>query len=359
MKSLGWLVVFLIAGLAISIVIGFSFGVDIPARYDAEQEGLDQKVVIRFSHVVAENTPKGLAVSKFAKLVREKTDGMVEIRVYPNATLFDDETEFHALQTGNVEMIAPATSKLSSRYPQWMIMDLPYAFENESEVSEAMDGKLGRLLFEAINDENIKGLALWDNGFKQVTSAKPMISVEDFSNYSFRVMPSPVLEAQFKALGAKAQSYSFNDLYRQLEGGTVQGQENTLSNIYTKRLYQVQRYMTVSNHGYLGYIVLIDKLTWDKLSHSQKRAVQSAMEETTAWIRQYAKQMNDRALTEMKDKHAINVHIQTDEERERWKKKMNPVYNQFESVIGTPVITEWKKLIRKQRSQPYSPHVYD
>lgn len=354
MKSLGWLVVFLIAGLAISIVIGFSFSADAPARYDAEQEGLDQKVIIRFSHVVAENTPKGLAVAKFAKLVREKTDGMVEIRVYPNATLYDDETEFQALQNGNVEMIAPATSKLSSRYPEWMIMDLPYAFENESEVSEAMDGKLGQLLFKAINDENIKGLALWDNGFKQVTATKPMIDVKDFSGHSFRVMPSPVLEAQFASLGARAQSYSFNDLYRQLQGGSVQGQENTLSNIYTKRLYQVQRYMTVSNHGYLGYIVLIDKRTWDRLSRFQQRAVESAMEETTAWIRQYAKQMNDRALAEMKESHAIIIHMQTAEEKQAWKEKMQPMYDRFSGVIGTPVIAEWRKLTAEHRTHsPY------
>jgi C4-dicarboxylate-binding protein DctP len=349
-KSLGWLVIFLLVGMAISVAIGFSFSVEEPVRYDAEQEGLDQKVVIRFSHVVAENTPKGLAVAKFAQLVREKTDGMVEIRVYPNATLFDDENEFNALQSGKVEMIAPATSRLSSRYPAWMIMDLPYAFENEREVSKAMDGRLGQLLFEAINDENVKGLALWDNGFKQMTAGCPLVSVNDFRGLHFRIMPSPVLHAQFKTLGASPESYSFNDLYRQLEGGSVQGQENTLSNIYSKRLYQVQRYMTVSNHGYLGYIVLINKTTWDTLSGTQQKAIESAMTETTAWIRQYAKQMNDRALAEMKEKNSIHIHMQTNEEKEAWKKQLNPVYYQFKDVIGEPVITEWKKLIATERS---------
>ncbi|CEH29610.1 hypothetical protein AM501_22645 [Aneurinibacillus migulanus] len=359
MKSLGWLVVFLIAGLSLSIAIGFSFSAGAPVRYDAEQEGLDQKVIIRFSHVVAENTPKGLAVAKFAKLVREKTDGMVEIRVYPNATLFDDENEFNALQSGKVEMIAPATSKLSSRYPAWMIMDLPYAFENEREVNEAMDGRLGELLFEAINDENVKGLALWDNGFKQMTANRPVVQADDLKNQNFRIMPGPVLHAQFRTLGAKAESHSFNDLYRQLQSGVVQGQENTLSNIYSKRLYQVQKYMTVSNHGYLGYIVLINKTTWDRLSNTQQEAIESAMAETTAWIREYAKKMNDRALAEMKAEHMIAIHMQTNEEKEAWKKRLEPVYYQFKDVIGGPVIEEWQQLIVRQRSPHKSPSGYE
>lgn len=359
MKSLGWLVVFLIAGLSLSIAIGFSFSAGTPVRYDAEQEGLDQKVIIRFSHVVAENTPKGLAVAKFAKLVREKTDGMVEIHVYPNATLFDDENEFNALQSGKVEMIAPATSKLSSRYPAWMIMDLPYAFENEREVNEAMDGRLGELLFEAINDENVKGLALWDNGFKQMTANRPVVQADDLKNQNFRIMPGPVLHAQFRTLGAKAESHSFNDLYRQLQSGVVQGQENTLSNIYSKRLYQVQKYMTVSNHGYLGYIVLINKTTWDRLSNTQQEAIKSAMAETTAWIREYAKKMNDRALAEMKEEHMIAIHMQTNEEKEAWKKRLEPVYYQFKDVIGGPVIEEWQQLIVRQRSSHKSPSDYE
>jgi C4-dicarboxylate-binding protein DctP len=349
-KSLGWLVVFLLFGLAISFVIGFSFSLEEPVRYDTEQKGLNQKVVIRFSHVVAENTPKGLAVAKFAELVRKKTNGMVEIRVYPNATLFDDENEFDALQSGKVEMIAPATSKLSARYPAWMIMDLPYAFANEGEVGAAMDGRLGQLLFKAINDENVKGLALWDNGFKQMTANHPVISVSDFRNNNFRIMASPVLSAQFQALGARATGYSFNDLYRQLQNGSVEGEENTLSNIYSKRLYQVQKYMTVSNHGYLGYIVLINKSTWDKLSREHQEAIESAMAETTAWIRQYAKKMNDRALEEMKEKHLIAIHMQTDEEKKLWQKQLASVYYQFKDVIGEPVITEWEKLINQRQS---------
>jgi C4-dicarboxylate-binding protein DctP len=350
-KSFKWFSVFLLVGLVISMFIAFYFNVEEPTRYDEEQEGLDKKVVIRFSHVVAENTPKGLAVSKFANIVREKTNGMVEIRVYPNATLFNDENEFQALQSGNVEMIAPATSKLSSRYPAWMIMDLPYAFENERQVDEAMDGRLGQLLFNAVNDTNVKALALWDNGFKQMTANHPLVRVEDFHDSTFRIMASPVLHAQFKALGANAESHSFNDVYRHLQDGVIEGQENTLSNIYSKRLYQVQRYMTVSNHGYLGYIVLINKTTWDKLSREHQTAIQSAMAETTTWIRRYAKKMNDQALADMKEQHAIQIHMQTNEEKEAWKKKLAPVYYQFEERIGMPVIAEWKKLISAKDRQ--------
>ncbi|WP_047151395.1 DctP family TRAP transporter solute-binding subunit [Aneurinibacillus tyrosinisolvens] len=349
MKSLWWLILFLFAGLAIAVAVGFGFNKEEPIHYDQEQAGLNKKVVIRFSHVVAENTPKGLAVNLFAKLVREKTNGMVEIRTYPNATLFDDATEFEALRQGQVEMIAPSISKLSARYPEWMVMDLPYAFMNERMVSEAMDGRLGQLLFQAIDDANVMGMALWDNGFKQMTANREIIKPSDFQNMKIRIMDSPVLRSQFQVLGAQAESYSFNDLYRQLESGAVEGEENTLSNIYSKRLYQVQTHMTVSNHGYLGYTVLMNRDVWNKLSGSQQEAIRQAMEETTVWIRHYAKEMNNKALTELKKDKGLSIHYQTDAERQEWQKALLPVYNQYKNAIGETVIREWRKVIEEKR----------
>ncbi|WCN38736.1 DctP family TRAP transporter solute-binding subunit [Aneurinibacillus uraniidurans] len=351
MKSLRWLIVFLISGLVLSIGIGFgfSFTMQKPKYEDEEQAGLNQKVIIRFSHVVAESTPKGLAVARFAELVRQKTNGMVEIRVYPNATLYNDATEFNALQQDQVEMIAPATSKLSARYPAWMVMDLPYAFRDERMVGEAMDGPLGKLLFQAINDPNVKGLALWDNGFKQMTSNEPLRNPDDFKGKTFRIMASPVLRSQFTALGAQAESYGFDDLYRQLEMGSVEGEENTLSNIYSKRLYQVQKHMDVSNHGYLGYIVLINKTTWNRLSDKQRQAIQEAMTETTAWVRHYAHDINNQALAEMKNRHLMTIHMQTDTEKQAWQRAFSPLYDQYKDIIGEQVLTEWRKL----SSHPY------
>lgn len=344
MKSLSWLIVFLISGLLLSVAVGFGFTVQKPKYEDEEQAGLDQKVIIRFSHVVAESTPKGLAVARFAELVRQKTNGMVEIRVYPNATLYNDATEFDALQQDRVEMIAPATSKLSARYPAWMVMDLPYAFRDERMVGEAMDGQLGQLLFQAINDPNVKGLALWDNGFKQMTANDPLRTPADFAGKKFRIMSSPVLHSQFKALSAQAESHSFDDLYRQLEMGSVQGEENTLSNIYSKRLYQVQKHMTVSNHGYLGYIVLINKTTWNRLSEEHRQAIEEAMAETTTWVRRYAHDINNRALADMKSRHLMTIHMQTEAEKNIWKQALVPVYDQYKDVIGERVLQEWKKL---------------
>jgi len=330
--------------IILAFFIGFGFTMKKPTYYDDEQTGLDQKVVIRFSHVVAEDTPKGLAAARFAELVRLKTDGMVEIRIYPNAVLYNDNNEFQALLDGKVEMIAPATSNLSTFLPQLLIFDLPYAFEHEEMIKKGMDGKLGQLIFQSIGNANVKALALWDNGFKQMTSNKSLITPSDFKGLSFRVMASPVLHSQFQALGAHPKTYSFNELYSQLEKGVFDGEENTLSNIYSKRFYQVQTNLTISNHGYLGYLVIMNKETWDRLSKDYQQAIIEAMKETTDWVRQYAKQINQQALDDMIKNNLINIHFQTEAEKEQWKEAFRPVYVQYLERIGEPVVQELQKL---------------
>jgi C4-dicarboxylate-binding protein DctP len=339
-----WLLLTSFAVIIIAVFIGFGFKMNKPVYYDDEQAGLGKKVVLSFSHVVAENTPKGLAASHFAELVRLKTRGMVEIRIYPNAVLFNDNNEFQALQDGKVEIIAPAISNLSAIFPQLLIFDLPYAFDHEQMIKEGMDGKLGQLIFQAISKANVKGLALWDNGFKQMTANQRLIYPTDFKGLSFRIMPSPVLHSQFQAVGANAKVDSFNELYRQLENGTYDGEENTLSNIYSKRFYQVQTDLTISNHGYLGYLVLMNKDTWNGLTKDQQQAISEAMKETTEWVRQYAKKLNQQALEDLLENKRIRIHFQSEAEKEQWKEVFSSVYSQYTNLIGDQVIKEWQKL---------------
>lgn len=307
---------------------------------DSEQVSPEEKLVIRFSHVVAENTPKGLAAQRFADLVKERTNGRVEVQVFPNSTLYKDGEEIQALQNGQVQMIAPATSKLSRIYPQWQIFDLPYAFENENDVHKAMSGYIGSRLREGLKQNNMQVLAFWDNGFKQMTnSRRPLINTEDFEGLSFRVMiNSQVLKKNFEILNARTLEGSFDDLYRVLDSGEVDGQENTMSNIYSKNLYKVQPYLTISNHGYMGYVVLTNQKFWASLPADVRNILESTLQEVTEWEHEQALIMNKESMEKVVNSGLVQVHQLTEDEKRKWITAFKPVYWEFRNLIGSDMI---------------------
>lgn len=345
MRSVASIALFVLLGLASAIAIGF--GGDLPLAkwsYDEEQEGLSERIIIKFSHVVAENTPKGLAVDRFSRLVKEKTNGRVEVQVFPNGILYSDNTELEALMNGEVQMIAPAYSKLSNQIPAWLAMDLPYAFRDEAQVQHAVNGEIGHLLFQTLEPFNIKGMAFWSNGFKQFTSNRPIHMPEDLRGQRFRIMPSKVLQAQFQTIGATAEDAPFTDVYRKLADGAVDGQENTISNIYTKRLYQVQKYMTISNHGYLGYAVIMNRSFWEQLPPDIQTDIEEAMRESTTYINELAVTMNQQQLQQMKEESSMEIHELTPQEQEVWRQAMQSVYTKFAPSIGKPLMDKIKEL---------------
>lgn len=345
MKSFISIALFVLLGLASAVAIGFGPELSLAKwGHDEEQEGLSQRIILKFSHVVAENTPKGLAADRFAQLVKQKTHGRVEVQVYPNGILYSDNTELDALMKGDVQMIAPAYSKLSNQIPAWLAMDLPYAFRDEADVKRAVDGEIGRMLFETLTPYNIKGLAFWGSGFKQLTSNKPIQMPEDLRGQRFRIMPSKVLMAQFHALGAETQDAPFPDVYNKLAAGTMDGQENTISNIYTKRLYQVQQHMTISNHGYLGYAVIMNRSFWEKLPADIQASIEEAMQEATEYNNQLAVSMNQQQLKLMKENTTMDIRELTPEEQDVWRQKMQSVYDTFGPVIGKPLMDKIKEL---------------
>ncbi len=344
------LVVFI--GLAAAVAIGFYPGFStISDVTDDEQEGFDQALVIKFSHVVAENTPKGLAAQRFARLMSEKTDRRVKVEVFPNAVLYNETDEMNALMRGSVQMIAPSFANLSEHVPAWLTFDLPYAFLSDEAVQEAFDGELGKLLFDKLASKNLVGLSYWGNGFKQMTSNHgPLIHPSDFKEQRFRILPSKVIEAQFRQFGAKTNPIPFNEVYRGLESGVVDGEENTISNIRTKKFYQVQKYMTISNHGYLGYTVLMNKSFWDKLPEDVKQPLVEALEETARWANENAIEMNRRQLEELRQQGGMQIHVQTPEERREWMQRWEPIYQEFESTIGKDVMSRIRQLREKYGS---------
>jgi len=345
------MLLFVLFGLVTAVIIGFRPGLSKPLPEDHEQTGLRDRIVIKFSHVVAENTPKGLTAEHFASLVKQKTNDRVEIQVFPNGMLHSENTEAEALRRGEIQMIAPSFSNMSNIDPAWFVMDLPFAFPDQDAVDEALNGRVGAALFRTVEKQNMHGLAFWSNGFKQMGSNRhPLIEPEDFRNQTFRILPSKVLASQFSALGAATISTPFNEVYRHLQQGIVDGQENTISNIYTKRLYLVQKYMTISNHGYLGYAVIVNKPFWERMHEELRLAVQEAMAETTAWMRQETKAMHEHQLEQIRASGAIEIHELTGEQRRRWEEAMRPVYEQYRSVIGGGLVEEIERLRERRAS---------
>ncbi len=302
---------------------------------DKQQVAKDEKIVIKFSHVVAEDSPKGLAAERFADIVRQRTGGYVEVQVFPNSTLFKDGEELDALHAGSVQMIAPATSKMSALFPDWEVLDLPFAFGDVEDVHTFLDGPAGKHLFQQLQTQKLVGLATWDNGFKQMTNnAHPLVKPEDFRGLRFRVMPSPVLQEQFQALGAEAYPMPFNDVRQALAEGRVEGEENTPSNIYTQRFDQVQKFLTLSNHGYIGYVVLVSQDFWDNLPDTVRKVLEDALKEVTVWERQVAQDVNQRQLQELEKQSQLKVYHLTAQERQRWQEVMHPVYTHLQQTLG-------------------------
>lgn len=305
---------------------------------DEEQVSPEKRLVLRFSHVVAENTPKGKAAQRFADLVNERLAGRVEVQVYANASLYTDSEEMQALIDNKVQLIAPATAKLSQWFPQWQLFDLPFLFADYRDVHRAMDGPAGKTLMKLLTRRGLLGLAMWDNGFKVMSATRPLRRVEDFAGLTFRVMPSPVLQAQFRCLGARTLPLDFSEVFVALESGHAHGAENPPSNLYSKGFYRVQPYVTVSNHGYLGYVVLTNATFWHRLPPEVRQVLEETMAEVTVWEREIAAAENARALALVEQSGFCQVIELPEEERERWRRAMRPVYLQFEDVIGPELL---------------------
>lgn len=310
-------------------------------------ESGEKPIVVKFSHVVAENTPKGQAAIMFEELAEKYTEGKVDVQVFANSQLYNDDDVLAAVQQNNVQFAAPATSKVSKLFPQWQIFDFPFVFPNTAAVQAAMESEeIGGKLFNMLTEQQLLGLAMWDNGFKQMTlDDRPLYTPEDFAGKKFRVMSSKVLEAQFKAVGANPTPMPFSEVYSALEQGVIDGQENTLSNIYSKKFHEVQKYMTISNHGYLGYAVITNDEFWNGLPEDVRQGLAKALDETTKWVRENSETLNAEQLEKIKaDGTLKEIHVLTDEEKIAWIEAMDTVYEQFEDVVGKDLIDAVKDL---------------
>jgi C4-dicarboxylate-binding protein DctP len=296
-------------------------------------------IVIKFSHVVAPDTPKGKAADYFKKVLEAKTKGRVQVQVYANSTLYKDKEEIEALQLGAVQMLAPAFGKFGPLgIREYEVFDLPFLFDNLEEAHKVTDGPIGQKLLGKLDSKGLVGLAFWNNGFKEMSANKPLRKPEDFKGLKIRIQSSKVLDSQMRALGAMPQVLAFSELYQALQTGVVDGQENPTSNIYTQKMYEVQKYMTMSDHGYHGYVVIANKRFIDSLPPDIRAAVTDAMKESTAYFNSIAKSDNDAALEAIRKSGKTQIIELTRQEKNAWKKALLSTHREMEGRVGKELL---------------------
>jgi C4-dicarboxylate-binding protein DctP len=299
----------------------------------------DEPIVIKFSHVVAQETPKGMAANYFAKKVDELTKGKVKVEVYANSTLYKDKEEMEALQLGAVQMLAPSLAKFGPLgVKEFEVFDLPYIFDDYNELHKVTQGPLGQQLLSKLEPKGIRGLAYWDNGFKSFSLNSPINTPADLKGKKMRIQSSKVLEEQMRALGSLPQVMAFSEVYQALQTGVVDGTENPISNLYTQKMFEVQKHLSLTEHGYLGYAVIVNKKFWDGLPADVRGQLETAMKDATVFANKIAKEQNDKDLASVKASGKTEVHVPTKEERMAFKKALIPVHKKMESRIGKDII---------------------
>jgi len=298
-----------------------------------------QKLVVKFSHVVAENTPKGKAALKFKEIAEKLSNGSIEVQVFPNSQLYKDAEEFAALQSNAVQYLAPGTAKFSVSVPEWQVFDLPFIFPTTAAAVKVADGPIGKQLYEKLKSQGMLGVAIWDNGFRYFTNNKrPLKQPSDFQGLKFRADGKPA-ETLVKALGGTAQVMAFAEVFNALQQGVVDGQLNTFSNIWSEKYPDVQKYMTLSGTmSYLGYAVVTNADWYSKLPDSQRKILDDAMKQATEYERSIAQQENDDAFQKIKQSGKLDIYTLSDSEIAAWRKAAEAVYPDYEKQIGKDLV---------------------
>jgi C4-dicarboxylate-binding protein DctP len=296
-------------------------------------------IIIKFSHVVAPDTPKGKGAIKFKELAEARTNGKVKIEVYPNSQLYKDTEELEALQLGSVQMLAPSLAKFGPLgVKEFEVFDLPFIFKDQAAFRAITEGPVGVDLFKKLEPKGIKGMAYWDNGFHIMSANKPLHKVADFKGLKMRIQSSKVLDAQMRALGAIPQVMAFSELYSALQSGVVDGTEGVPSNFYTQKIYEVQKDITLSNHGHLAYAVIVNKKFWDGLPADIRTTLEGAMKDATTYANAIAATENSVSLDKIKASGKTTIYTPTADEINEWKKALMPVHKEMEARVGKPTI---------------------
>jgi len=296
-------------------------------------------IVIKFSHVVANDTPKGKASEFFAKRAAELTKGKVKVDVYANSTLYKDKEEMEALQLGAVQMLAPSLAKFGPLgAKEFEVFDLPFIFDNTAELHKVTQGPVGKQLLDKLDAKGIKGLAFWDNGFKSFSANKPLRTPADFKGMKMRIQSSKVLEAQMRAVGALPQVMAFSEVYQALQTGVVDGTENPHSNLYSQKMHEVQKHMTITDHGFVGYAVVVNKKFWDGLPADIRGQLTQAMADATKFTNDSALKDNEDALAKVRAAKTTEILTLSAADRLSWKRALVKVHKEMEPRVGSEIL---------------------
>ncbi len=296
-------------------------------------------IVIKFSHVVANDTPKGKGSLKFKELAEKYTNGKVKVEVYPNSSLFKDKEEIEALQLGSVQMLAPSTAKFAPLgAKEFEALDLPWLFKDEATYTRAMKGEVGKWLFKKLEAKGITGLAYWDNGFHMVSSNRPLVNPSDFQGLKIRISGSKIADRYFREVGSIPQIMAFSEVYQALQTGVVDGCENTPSNYLTQKFHEVQKDITVSNHAHLQYAVIVNSKFWNGLPADIRKQLDKAMDEATDYTNSIAVKENEDALEEIKKSGKTTLHYLTEDQKKAWQTAMAPTYKWAKGRVGQEVL---------------------
>ena len=311
-------------------------------------QAAEPTIVIKFSHAAAIGTPKSISIEYFKRQVELKTNGKIRVDVYPNSTLYKDKEELEALQMGAVQMLAPTLSKFGSLgIKEFELFDLPYLFTNRNEISKITEGAVGKQLFSILETKGIKGLAFWDNGFKMMSANKPIRVPSDMKGMKIRIQGSKVLDEQMRMLGAIPQVMSFSEMAQALQSGVVDGAENPPLNFFSQKIYEVQKHLCVTNHGYLGFAVIANKRFWDRIPPDLRQVLESVLIEAGKMNDSLTVKESDAAMTAIRNSGKTLIYQPSDDEIKLWKTTLLPVHKKMADRTGIPLLQKAYKELGK------------
>ena len=321
--------------LSLTVALGLLLGASAQAQ---------EPIVIKFSHVAAVDTPKGQAAALFKKRAEERTKGRVRVDVYPNSMLFKDKEELEALQIGSVQMLAPVPGKFGpAGIKEFEVFDLPYMFPNEAGLHRVTRGPLGASLLKKLEPRGFLGLSYWDAGFRILSANRPVHVPDDAKGLKIRISSSKVNQAIFKSIGAIPQTMAFSEVYQALQTGVVDGADGNMPNLYTQKQFEVQKHVTMTNHTFSGYVVVVNKAFWDKLPADIRTELNTAMKEATEYNDKVAEEDNLKAVAAINASGKTTIYTPTPEEKALWVKAMAPVQEEMAPRIGRDLIEAVRK----------------
>ena len=313
---------------------------------------VDKPIVIKFSHVAAMGTPKSKAIEHFKQLAERNTAGKVRVDVYPNSTLYKDKEELEALQMGAVQMLAPTLSKFGPLgIREFEVFDLPFLFEDRAALRRVVDGPVGQRLFGILETKGVRGLAYWDMGFKMMSANRPIRVPADMRGLKVRIQGSKVIDEQMRTLGANPQVMSFSEMTQALQSGVVDGAENPPLNFYSQKVYEVQKHLAVTEHGYMGFAVIVNKRFWDGLAPEIRSGLEAALAEATRMNNALTESESAEAMLAIAKTGKTTIYKPTSQEMAQWRQALLPVHKKMEERIGKDLLASVYKALAKAPDQ--------